>query len=312
MNVKIYQMTPRIVFMGSPELARVILAKVASQYTVYCVVTQPDRPAGRGKQLTPPPVKVLAEELGCKIMQPERLRLPENFEILKEWAPDIILVAAYGQILRQNVLDLPPLGCVNVHASLLPRWRGAAPIQAAILNGDTITGVCIMKMDAGSDTGAVYSRREIAMEDSDDALTLTGKLADAGGELLLDTLPSILNGTAKAVDQPEEGATYASMLKKEDGLLDFSKPARELFNRVRAFYPWPGTFFTWDNQPLKVIKARPVYNLNGIPGSRSIHTGYPVVFCTEGALLLEEVQPSGKKPMDGKVFLNGARNWDKG
>ncbi len=298
--------------MGSPELARVILAKIASKYSVYGVVTQPDRPAGRGKQLTPPPVKVLAEELGCRIMQPERLRLPENYERLKEWAPDIILVAAYGQILRQNVLDLPPLGCVNVHASLLPRWRGAAPVQAAILNGDPVTGVCIMKMDAGIDTGAVYSCCEVAIEDSDDALTLTGKLADAGGDLLLDTLPSILNGTAKAVNQPGEGATYASMLKKEDGLLDFSKPARELFNRVRAFYPWPGTFFPWDGQPLKVIKARAIENLKGKTGDQLIHKGYPAVFCAEGALLLEEVQPSGKKPMDGKIFLNGARNWEKG
>jgi methionyl-tRNA formyltransferase len=305
-------MTSRIVFMGSPELARIILARIASQYDVYGVVTQPDRPAGRGKLLTPPPVKVLAEELGCKVMQPERLRLPENFEILKDWAPDIILVAAYGQILRQNILELPLLGCVNVHASLLPRWRGAAPVQAAILNGDSVTGVCIMKMDAGIDTGAVYSRREVTIEDTDDALTLTGKLADAGGDLLLDTLPSILDGTAKAGDQPEEGATYASMLKKEDGQLDFTQPARELFNRVRAFYPWPGTSFIWDGQSLKVTKARPVDNLTGIAGKRSIHAGYPVVFCADGALLLEEVQPSGKKPMDGKVFLNGARNWDKG
>lgn len=298
--------------MGSPELARVILAKIASQYSVYGVVTQPDRPAGRGKQLTPPPVKVLAEELGCKIIQPERLRLPENFEVLKDWAPDIILVAAYGQILRQNVLDLPPLGCVNVHASLLPRWRGAAPVQAAILNGDAVTGVCIMKMDAGIDTGAVFSRREVIIDDSDDALTLTGRLADTGGNLLLETLPSIFAGTAQAVSQPEEGATYASMLKKEDGLLDFTKPARDLFNRVRAFYPWPGTSFIWDGQPLKVTRARAIENLKGDPGIRAIHTGYPVVFCAQGALLLEEVQPSGKKPMDGKVFLNGARNWEKG
>jgi methionyl-tRNA formyltransferase len=305
-------MTTRIVFMGSPELARIILAKIAFQYPVYGVVTQPDRPAGRGKQLTPPPVKVLAEELGCRIMQPERLRLPENFELLKEWAPDIILVAAYGQILRQNVLDLPPLGCVNVHASLLPRWRGAAPVQASILNGDAATGVCIMKMDAGIDTGPVYSRREVIIEDSDDSLTLTEKLAHTGGELLLETLPSILDGSAKTVSQQDEGTTYASMLKKEDGLLDFLKPARELFNRVRAFYPWPGTFFTWDDQPLKVIKARAIDNFKGNPGDRSIHAGYPVVYCAEGSLRLDEVQPAGKKPMDGKVFLNGARNWGKG
>jgi methionyl-tRNA formyltransferase len=199
-----------------------------------------------------------------------------------------------------------------VHGSLLPRWRGAAPIQAAILNGDTVTGVCIMKMDAGIDTGAVFSRHEVPIADDDDTLTLTEKLAHAGGDLLLDTLPSILDGTAETVSQPEEDATYAVMLKKEDGLLDFSKPARELFNRVRAFYPWPGTFLIGETGPLKVTKALAVDGLSGKPGEKSIHSGYPVVFCADGALMLVEVQPAGKKPMDGKVFLNGARNWEKG
>jgi methionyl-tRNA formyltransferase len=305
-------MNPKIVFMGSPELARTILAKIAGTYPVYGVVTQPDKPAGRGKVLTPPPVKTLAQELGCQIIQPQRLKLPENFEILQSWQPDVIIVAAYGQILRQNVLDLPRLGCINVHASLLPRWRGAAPIQAAILSGDSVTGVSIMKMDAGIDTGPVFSTRQVPILESDDAQTLGQKLAEIGGDLLLETLPAIYVGSAQMKHQTEDGATYASMLKKEDGLLDFSEPARDLFNRVRAYYPWPGTWLLWENQPLKIIKARPLIGVTGLAGTKAIHQGLPVVYCADGALILEEVQPAGKKPMNGKVFLNGARDWGKG
>lgn len=307
--VKIVCMIPRIVFMGSPVLARTVLEKVSEKYPIFGVVTQPDRPAGRGKVLTSPPVKTLAEEMGCRIIQPVRLKEAENFEILREWAPDILLVAAYGQILRQNVLDLPPLGCINVHASLLPRWRGAAPIQAAILAGDTSTGVCIMRMDAGIDTGPVYATRQIPIADTDDAESLSQKLAMLGGELLVDTLPSILDGTAVATPQPETGATYARMLTKEDGLLDFQNPANELSCRIRAFYPWPGTYFMFENQPLKVLKVTVLANFDGNAGKRSIVNGNPVVFCGQGALQLEQVQPAGRKPMDGKTFLNGARNW---
>jgi methionyl-tRNA formyltransferase len=304
-------MTPRIVFMGSPELARTILAKIADQYPVYGVVTQPDRPAGRGKQLTPPPVKLLAQQLGCRIIQPERLKQPENMEILKDWNPDVILVAAYGQILRQNILDLPRLGCINVHASLLPRWRGAAPIQAAILAGDDVTGVSIMKMDIGIDTGPIYSVRRIPITPEDNSLSLGMKLAEIGGDLLLEVLPSILDGTAVAKPQPETGASYAAMLKKEDGILNFDQPAHNLVNRIHALYPWPGTYFLWDGQPLKVIHASTIAGAPGEPGTKQIQDGFPVVVCAEGALRLEVVQPAGKKPMGGNVFLNGARNWEK-
>lgn len=302
-------MTPRIVFMGSPDLARTILARVAEKYPISGVVTQPDRPAGRGKQLTPPPVKQLAQELGCEIIQPEHLKQPENYEILRIWNPDIILVAAYGQILRQNILDLPRLGCVNVHASLLPRWRGAAPIQAAILAGDTHSGVSIMRMDAGIDTGPVYASRQIHIEETDDSESLEKKLASLGGDILLETLPAIFEGTLRAVPQLEEGATYASTLKKEDGLLDFAHSAIDLSRRVRAFFPWPGTFFLWEGQLLKVRKAHPLEKSTGKPGTRCVYEGYPGISCSEGMLLLLEVQPAGKIPMDGKIFLNGARHW---
>lgn len=307
---KIGRMIPRIVFMGSPELARIILSRIALKYPVYGVVTQPDRPAGRGKQLTPPPVKVHAQELGCQILQPEKLRSPEHFAILKEWAPDIILVAAFGQILKQNILDLPPLGCINVHASLLPRWRGAAPIQAAILHGDPVTGVSIMKMDAGIDTGPVYATREVPISQADNSLTLSEKLANTGADLLLDELPSILDKKAVPQPQPETNATYAAMLKKEDGLLSFQSTANDLLNRVRAFYPWPGTYMLMDGQPLKVHLAEKATGISKPAGTRFVHQGRPAVMCADGAIILLEVQPAGKKPMDGRVFLNGARNWE--
>jgi methionyl-tRNA formyltransferase len=309
--VKIIAMNPRIAFMGSPEFARVVLAKISEAYPIIGVVTQPDKPAGRGKVLTPPLVKMLAENLGCEIIQPRRLREPENFEILKKWNPDVIIVAAYGQILRQNILDLPRLGCINVHGSLLPRWRGAAPIQAAILAGDKITGITIMKMDVGVDTGPMLAMRQVNILEAEDAVSLGNRMAETGAELLMETLPSILDGSVQIMPQPENGATYAPMLKKEDGLLDFDQPAVDLSRRVRAFTPWPGTSFIWENQPLKVIKARAVLEAKTIPGEKLFVDGYPAVGCSDGVLFLEEVQPAGKKAMSGKVFLNGARLWGK-
>lgn len=304
------RMNPRIVFLGSPEFARVVLSAVADDYPIVGVVTQPDKPAGRGKVLTPPPVKVLAETLGCEIIQPHRLREPENLDILKKWDPDVIIVAAYGQILRQNVLDLPRLGCINVHGSLLPRWRGAAPIQAAILAGDKVTGITIMKMDAGVDTGPMLASRPVNILDTDDAITLGKKMAETGADLLLETLPSILDGSVQIIPQAD-GATYAPMLKKEDGLLDFNLPVEDLTRRVRAFYPWPGTSFHWESQPLKVIKARADQARNAKPGDKIIVNGFPAIGCLNGVLVLEEVQPAGKKAMSGQVFLNGARSWGK-
>ncbi|MEI8133248.1 MAG: methionyl-tRNA formyltransferase, partial [Leptolinea sp.] len=209
------------------------------------------------------------------------------------------------------VLDLPRMGCINVHGSLLPRWRGAAPIQTAILAGDSVTGITIMKMDAGVDTGAMLDTRQVSILESDDAVTLGQHMAETGAALLLETLPSILDGSVQAVPQPESGVTYAAMLKKEDGLLDFNHAAVELARCIRAFTPWPGTTFLWENQPLKVIKARAVITEKNAVGEKLILEGFPAVGCSDGALLLEEVQPAGKKAMSGKVFLNGARSWGK-
>jgi methionyl-tRNA formyltransferase len=213
--------------------------------------------------------------------------------------------------LRQNILDLPKFGCINVHGSLLPRWRGAAPVQAAILAGDKTTGITIMKMDAGVDTGDMFTKREIEIFENEDSQSLSQRLAATGADLLMETLPAILERSITPVPQPDEGATYAPMLKKEDGLLEFSKPADYLARQVRAFFPWPGTWFIFEGQPLKILKARVIKTEGKAPGSQLVFDGYPAVACHDGALLLEEVQPAGKKAMNGRVFLNGARSWGK-
>jgi methionyl-tRNA formyltransferase len=303
--------SPRIVFMGSPDFAVPTLQALHQHYPVVGVVTQPDRPSGRGRALTPPPIKVLAQELELPTIQPNRLKEPDAFSQLQAWSPDLIVVAAFGQILRPNVLDLPPLGCINVHASLLPRWRGAAPINAAILAGDEQAGVTIMKMDPGVDTGPTYTQRSLRIEATDTAITLSEKLSQLGADLLVESLPGILSGEIPPKPQPEEGVTYASMLKKEDGLLDFSQPAVVLERQVRAYQPWPGTFFLYEGQPLKVWQASLGDGKNE-PDVQLVVNGKPAVATSEGVLILEEVQPPGKKPMPGKAFLSGARGWGQG
>ena len=294
--------------MGSPDFSLPTLQAISDNYIVAGVVTQPDRVAGRGRELKPPPVKTLALELGIPVIQPEKLRENEAMEQLSAWSPDVIVVSAFGQILRQDVLDLPKYGCINVHASLLPRWRGAAPINASILHGDEETGVTIMKMNAGLDTGPILSQRAVRIQPDETAGSLFETLSMLGADLLLDTLPDYLNGDIEPRPQPEDGATYAPMLKKEDGRLDFSLPAKELERKVRAFNPWPGTYFEWDGNLLKVHRAS-IGMGKMREGERGVYLGLPVVGTSDGLLMLEEVQPPGKKPMPGKAFLAGARTW---
>lgn len=304
-------MTIRIVFMGSPDFSLPGLSALAKTYQVVGVVTQPDRSSGRGRELKSPPVKMLALELNIPIMQPEKLRTPEAMSQLQAWNPDLIVVAAFGQILKKDVLELPRYGCINVHASLLPRWRGAAPVNAAILAGDEEMGVTIMQMDVGLDTGPMLAKRAIRLKPDDTTGSVLGVLSTLGADLLLETLPQYLSGNLKPVPQPAEGATYAPMLKKEDGLLDFTRPAVELERRVRAMNPWPGAWFEWNGNLLKVAKASVVSEEIGLEsGSRFTVEGRPAVMCADGALALNEVQPSGRKMMSGKAFLSGAREWD--
>src|SRR5258708_6674580 len=225
---------PRVVFMGTPKFAVTILRELAEAHTIVGVVTQPDRPAGRGRQLEPAPVKQFAAQASLPTIQPQRLREPAALAQLQAWAPELIVVAAFGQILRPAVLDLPPRGCLNVHGSLLPRHRGAAPIAAAILAGDSETGITIMRMDPGLDTGPLLATRALDILPDDTTGTLTERLAPLGAGLLLDVIPDYLAGRLQPMTQDEPLATYTPQLKKEDGRLDFTRPVIELERRVRA------------------------------------------------------------------------------
>ncbi len=304
--------------MGSPDFAVPTLHALAGKsaedkfrpYELVGIVTQPDRPSGRGREVKPPAIKTLALELDLAIIQPEKLRTPEAMEQLRLWQPDLIVVAAFGQILREEVLGLPPYGCINVHASLLPRWRGAAPIQAAIIAGDAETGITIMKMDKGVDTGAIIAQRAIPIEAEDTGGSLTGKLAVLGADLLSEALTRYLSGELGLQDQDGSKATYAPMLKKGDGRLDFTHPADELARRVRALNPRPGAYLEWNGEMLKVHRAHAIEKTGELlVGQRLVYEDEAAVGTGSGLLILDEVQPAGKKSMSSKAFLAGARGW---
>jgi methionyl-tRNA formyltransferase len=298
----------KVVFMGSPDFALPSLRALAKQYEVVGVVTQPDRASGRGREVKMSPVKTLAQELDLPLMQPEKLRTPEAMDQLRAWAPDLIVVAAFGQILKKDVLTLPRYGCINVHASLLPRWRGAAPINAAILAGDVKTGVTIMQMDVGLDTGPMLAQKSIRLTRDDTAGSVFRALSTLGADLLIDTLPRWIAGEIQPQQQDDTLATYAPMLKKEAGKLDFTRDVNELERLIRAFNPWPGAYMEFDGAILKVHRAH-VEAGTAEAGQRLIIQNQPAIGARSGILVLDEVQPAGKKSMSGKSFLAGARNW---
>jgi methionyl-tRNA formyltransferase len=300
-------MSIRVVFMGSPDFALPSLRLLNQHYQVVGVVTQPDRASGRGRELKSPPVKTLAQELNIPIIQPQKLK--EATEQLKIWNPDVVVVAAFGQILKKEILDMPKFGCINVHASLLPRWRGAAPINAAILAGDEETGVTIMKMDVGLDTGPMLAQKSNRLKPDDTAGSVFQTLSTLGAELLIETLPQIFDGSITPQPQPDEGATYAPMLKKEDGKIDFNHSVYEIERRVRAMNPWPSAWFEWNGNILKVMRVSVSEKKVGEIANRFIVEGRGAVTCADGSIILEEVQPAGKKVMSGKSFLAGVRNW---
>jgi methionyl-tRNA formyltransferase len=303
----------KIVFMGTPEFAAPVLRGLIDEgYDVAAVYTRPDAPAGRGRALAASPVKRLAESHGLTVVQPRSLKKAEAQDELRKFAPDVIVVAAYGLILPQAVLDIPRLGCVNVHASLLPKHRGAAPISAAILAGDAFTGVSIMRMDAGIDTGAVYSRLMIPILDWDTTGTLTERLSVIGVQALLAVLPQIEKGTIVAVPQPSEGSSYAPMLSKEAGRIDWSKSAIEIWRQVRAFQPWPGAHTTWEGKLVKLLETAPIATKsNTSPGTVIEMSGEaPVGIVTgDGVLGIKKLQLEGKKPVTAGEFLRGARGF---
>jgi methionyl-tRNA formyltransferase len=248
----------------------------------------------------------VAAELGIPVIQPERLSDPSAVLQIREWAPELIVVAAFGQLLRSELLELPIHGCVNVHASLLPRWRGAAPIQAAIAAGDAETGVTIMEMDRGMDTGGIISQMRIPIDPADTGGSLSDRLSRLGAHLLLSTLRDYLSGQVRAIPQDGAQSSRAPMLKKEDGWLDPSSPAVVLERRVRAFNPWPGAYIHWEGNRLKVQRAH-VAKAPAEAGSLLVIEEQPALSTIAGALILDEVQPAGKKPMPGRAFLSGAR-----
>ncbi|MEO6147997.1 MAG: methionyl-tRNA formyltransferase [Sulfuriferula sp.] len=295
-----------IIFAGTPEFARVALTVLhAAGHTIAAVLTQPDRPAGRGMKLKPGPVKQEALRLGLPVWQPTSLKTAEIQDELRALNADLMVVAAYGLILPQAVLDMPRHGCLNIHASLLPRWRGAAPIQRAILAGDTQTGITIMQMDAGLDTGAMLRSDAIPIAPDDTSASLHDKLAVLGGQALIAVLGQLGSATLKPIAQPDEGACYAVKISKAEAVLDFNRPATELARAVRAYNPVPGAATMLHGTPLKIWSAH-IADQNGVPGhvvavdSRSI-----VVACSTGALTITEVQPAGGKRQSVSQFLAG-------
>jgi methionyl-tRNA formyltransferase len=323
----------RIIFMGTAELSCASLERLAGDehFSVVAVVTQPDKPKGRELRLTRSPVKILAEELRLPVLQPPRARDEKFITELRGLKPDLMVVVAYGQILPQSILDLPPHGCLNLHTSLLPKYRGAAPIQWAIANGESETGVTIMKMDAGLDTGPILSTRRTPILPADDSQILHDRLAQLGAELLAQTIPDYVAGKISPQPQPAEGLTYAAKIKKEDGRIDWNSPALQIWNRIRAFTPWPGafTFLPGETESKLVggttnperklptgIPARPPLMLKiwraGIvetPGPvRTIlsadKTGI-VVGCGENALRILELQREGGRRLPVEQFLAG-------
>lgn len=289
----------RAIFMGTPEFAVLTLeAMTAAGHDVTAVFTQPDRPKGRGQESAASPVKIAAERLGIRVYQPERVRRPEVVEEIRALAPEVMVVVGYGQIIPQAILDIPPHGIINVHASLLPKYRGAAPIQWAIAHGESKTGVTTMRIDAGLDTGDMLLKAETEIGEEETAVELSTRLAAMGARLLDETLTEL--STIKPEKQDGSQATLAPILKKEDGRIDWTRPAREIADRVRGFQPWPGCHTMWRGKRLGVWRARAKRG-SGRPGEiRGVS-----VACGDGLLELIEVQPEGKKRMPAEAFLNG-------
>ena len=300
----------KIVFMGTPDFAVLALRKLhEAGHEILLVVTQPDKPKGRSKLYLPSPVKEEAMRLGIEVFQPDRIKKEENIEVLKKYPADVFVVAAFGQILSKEILEMPRYGCINIHASLLPMYRGAAPIQWAILNGEKKSGVTIMQMDEGLDTGDMLLSGEVAIEDTDTADSLHDKLSELGADLIVDALSKLEKGEITAVPQPEGPLFYAKMIKKEDGALDFNESAESLALKVRAFWSWPATFALLNDNFVKVCSAYYVDDESGMnPGDVCrVEKDAIYVQTGKGQLVITNIQIQGKKAMPVKDFLLGKK-----
>jgi len=303
----------RVIFMGTPEFALPVLERLVSgEHEVLADYTQPDKPAGRGRSLVSSAVKKAALDYGLPVWQLPSLRPPEEIERLANLRPEVIVVAAFGLLLPQSILDIPPLGCVNIHPSLLPKHRGPSPVAAAILAGDEITGVSIMLLDKGMDTGPLLAQQQVPVSLEDTTGSLTAKLAQLGGQLLMQTLPIWLEG--KLTPQPQDNgkATYSKLITKEEGKMDWQRPAIELWRKVRAFQPWPGCYTTWQGRLLKIMETIPLPG-GGEPGrviAIEETQGAPVgVQAGEGVLGLLQLQLEGKRAMSAEEFVRGQRGF---
>ncbi|HVN85008.1 MAG TPA: methionyl-tRNA formyltransferase [Candidatus Binatia bacterium] len=301
----------RVVFFGTPEFAVPSLQALLDGHDdIVAAICQPDKPAGRGQHMAASPVKQLAIDRGLRVLQPQKLRTPEAFDELTDLHPDLIVVAAYGKILPPNILALPRLGCINVHASLLPKYRGAAPIQWAILRGETMTGVTIMQMNEGMDTGDILLQRDTAIGDTETYGQLQTRLSHLGAASLMQAIGLLKQGELHPRPQDNQAATLAPLIRKDDGRLDWTRPAVELVRAVRAFNPWPSAQTTLDGALLKIHRARVVSDISGIsgsPGTLQIRDDTIVVACGSGALRLEQLQLAGRKALSAGEFLRGAR-----
>ena len=302
----------KIIFAGTPDFAaQHLTALLASEHQVVGVFTQPDRPAGRGNKLTPSPVKVLALEHNIPLFQPKSLRPEENQQLVADLHADLMVVVAYGLILPKAVLEMPRLGCINVHGSLLPRWRGAAPIQRSLWAGDSETGVTIMQMDVGLDTGDMLYKLSCPIESSDTSATLYNKLAQLGPTGMLATIQQLADGSAKPEVQDETAVNYAEKLSKEEARLDWSLSAAQLERCIRAFNPWPMSYFMVEDQPVKVWSAQVLpHQANSQPGE-IVHADKKgiQIATSDGVLNITELQPAGKKAMKAQDILNSRREW---
>lgn len=333
----------RILFMGSGELACPALSRLLDrpQDEIVAVISQPDRPKGRNRQVSPCPAKAYAESKGIPVLTPKRIGSPDAMSVVAALAPDLITVVAYGQYIKPDILAIPPLGAINVHPSLLPKYRGASPIQSALANGETITGVTILYVSEAMDAGDIILQKELPIDPNDNAISLASKCADLGGELLSQAIDALSQGKAPRIPQDESQATTVYKLKKEDGWIDWRQPANIIRNRIRGFTPWPGCFTRLQGKVLKVLHADLVYDstggfdlsddgidssANSVQTSRRVESDVqgkgpmtegtpgtvirclpegPVVSTGNGALLLREVQPEGRKAMSGRAYLCG-------
>ncbi len=301
-------MTPlRLIFMGTPDFAVPALHTLkAAGHEIKAVYCQPPKPAGRGHEIQKTPIHRAAEEMGLDVRTPKTLRDEAEQNHLKSLAPDAIVVAAYGLILPQAVLDIPRLGCLNIHGSLLPRWRGAAPIHRALLAGDSETGITIMRMEAGLDTGPMLLKSSVPITPASTASSLHDALAEMGAKLIVQALDLAAQGRLTENKQPEEGVTYAAKLTREDGVIDWTRPAADIERQVRGLNPWPGAFFKLGEETIKVLKAEHAPQTAASPPATLLDEDFTVA-CGDGALRLTLVQRAGKKPIDGASFLRGAR-----